>query len=130
MLAHSVLALKESLYILFHSYNFWCFFSSPVFASFCFSSKDFIFKSFFPLALKKLAIQTWCIYSLKAIRFKTKDSSGWHLPMYCWKTWKEQNTIWPRVDFINPFTLCIKLLRSAPNSYALKKLLKSWALGA
>ena len=32
-----------------------------------------------------------------------------------------------RVDVINPFTLCAKLLRSVPKFYALKKLLKSWA---
>ena len=30
------------------------------------------------------------------------------------------------VDFINPFTLCAKLLQSAPNFGALKELLKSW----
>ena len=33
----------------------------------------------------------------------------------------------PRADFINPFTLCAKLLCSTMNFYTLKKLLKSWA---
>ena len=32
-----------------------------------------------------------------------------------------------KTHFINPFTLCTKLLRPEPNFYALNKLLKSWA---
>ena len=30
-------------------------------------------------------------------------------------------SIWPGVDFISPFMLCAKLLRSAPSSYALRQ---------
>ena len=38
-----------------------------------------------------------------------------------------KNLLRPGVDFIIPFMFCAKLLRSALNFYAFKKLLKSWA---
>ena len=42
-------------------------------------------------------------------------------------TWTtEYMDITAGVDFINPFTLYAKLLRSAPNFYTLKKLLEIW----